>query len=128
MSKSIRIQISIAAFLAFAAVLLGALGAHTLESRLMESGMMSAWRTASLYHIAHALALFALGIWGSSRTLPALATSAFWLWTAGIVCFSGSIYALALGGPSVLGPVTPLGGLLFLSGWVAICAGVWKIK
>ncbi|HLS27590.1 MAG TPA: DUF423 domain-containing protein [Opitutales bacterium] len=128
MPTALRIQIFTAAFFAFAAVLLGALGAHALEPKLMERDMVSAWRTASLYHIAHALALFALGIWGSTKTLPAVARWTFWLWAAGIVCFSGSIYILALGGPSFLGPVTPLGGLLFLSGWVAICAGVWKIK
>jgi len=123
-----RIQISIAAFFAFTAVLLGALGAHALEPKLLERGMVDAWKTASLYHIAHGLALFALGIWNSSRNLPVFASWAFWCWSAGIFCFSGSIYALALGGPSILGPVTPLGGLLFLIGWISLFIGAWKVK
>lgn len=49
-----------------------------------------------------------------------------WLLFAGVVLFSGSLYALSLGGPSWLGPVTPLGGLCFLGGW--LCLGIWSLK
>lgn len=98
------------------AVLLGAAGAHYLQSRLGVRGE-DLWRTAVGYHFWHALA-YSLGAFvaprGRARTL---ALSAFVL---GIVLFSGSLYALALGAPAWLGAVTPLGGLGFVIGWLAL--------
>src|SRR5690625_5068426 len=114
MSIASRIQLTVSAIFAFAAVLLGALGAHALEENLLERGTDSAWDTAALYHITHSLALFAVAIWGSAQRLPKPASWAFGCFVAGIICFSGSIYILSLGGPKVLGPVTPIGGLFFL--------------
>jgi uncharacterized membrane protein YgdD (TMEM256/DUF423 family) len=96
------------------AVVLGAFGAHALNDRLVAAGQLESWRTAVLYQALHALALIALGLMP-----PRLAPAAVgWLFLFGTVCFSGSIYGLALEGPKgVLGPLTPLGGLLLIAGW-----------
>ena len=98
-------------------VVLGAFGAHALKQRL-EPSRLDAWNTAVEYHLLHALALLALGLYASATgrkvTLPAAGFS------AGIALFSGSIYLLALGGPRWLGPVTPLGGLCLIFGWLAL--------
>jgi uncharacterized membrane protein YgdD (TMEM256/DUF423 family) len=108
-----------AAVLGSAGVLLGAFGAHGLEGRVSAEALAS-WRTAVQYHLAHAVALLSLGLFGSasgrSVALPAA------LFAAGILLFSGSIYALVLGGPRWLGPVTPLGGLAFAAGWLSLLA------
>ncbi len=111
-------SISFASFFAFFAVILGAFGAHALKEKLILLGTTEAWETAVLYHFIHSLALFAFGLWGSSRSLPAFFHKAItWSWSVGILLFSGSLYALALGGPKFLGPITPIGGLLFIVGW-----------
>lgn len=92
-------------------VALGAFGAHALQASLEASGHTGTWDTAVLYHLVHAVAVLALGLSGWSGRLVG------WFWLAGIVLFSGSLYALSLGGPGWLGPVTPLGGLAFILGW-----------
>ncbi len=120
MNNFSRLQIALAALFAFTGIATGALGAHALEETLASRNMTGVWETAALYHIVHAVALLALGIWselsGGSRTK----NLAGWLWTAGILSFSGSLYILALGGPKILGPVTPIGGVLLMGGWLAI--------
>lgn len=97
------------------AVLCGAFGAHALTSRLAEA-QLAVWRTAALYHLVHSAALLAVavGLPADRRALPAA------LFAAGIVLFSGSLYALSLGAPRWLGPVTPLGGVAFVLGWLAV--------
>jgi len=110
-------------------VMLGAFGAHALKARLSPAAL-DTWHTAVSYHLIHALALVALGIWlrvglpQAGAAVPVepgrLAALACLLFAAGIVLFSGSLYALALGGPRWLGPVTPLGGLAFIAGWVVL--------
>jgi uncharacterized membrane protein YgdD (TMEM256/DUF423 family) len=123
-----RIALSLAAFFGFTAVMAGALGAHALEGILTEREMLRAWETAVLYHLAHAVVLLGLGVWSTGDKLspPCSRRWATGLIAAGIVLFSGSIYGLALGGPRFLGPVTPLGGLLLLAGWIAILRAAWK--
>lgn len=104
---------TVAALLCGLSVLLGAFAAHGLKPRLGEYGQ-EIWQTGVRYQFLHALALLWLG------TTAARITDAAWvarLWLAGIVLFSGSLYGLALGGGSWLGPLTPLGGLCFLGGW-----------
>ena len=100
--------------MAFLGVALGAFGAHALKTRL-DSGMLQAWNTGVLYHLIHALALFALGLYAKSTGAHIHVTG--WLFFAGIMLFSGSLYALALTGIKPLGAITPLGGLCFLAGW-----------
>ena len=106
-----------AALLGALGVMLGAFGAHGLAARVEPSSLES-WRTAVQYHLIHVLLLLALGLYaqqsGRSIALPA------GLLCVGIVLFSGSIYALVLGGPRWLGPVTPLGGLALILAWLAL--------
>jgi uncharacterized membrane protein YgdD (TMEM256/DUF423 family) len=114
----------------FLAVALGAFGAHGLRSSLANAAdgarRLEVWQTAAHYHLAHAVAL-GLVAYLSSRTSAAAATSAGYLFVAGIVLFSGSLYVLALTGIKVLGAVTPLGGLCFLAGWAAVVWAAWKM-
>ncbi len=103
--------IRIAAALCFLAVALGAFGAHALRSTLETRGMLDVWNKAVLYHFIHAIALFALALYGTTSR------GAWWLLFAGIFLFSGSLYAMALTNLRWLGAVTPFGGLCFLAGW-----------
>ena len=109
--------ILLASLLGAAGVVLGAFGAHGLEQRVGAERLAS-WSTAVDYHLIHALALLALGLFAAATGRPVTPPAA--LFTAGILLFSGSIYALVLGGPSWLGPVTPLGGLCFVAGWLSL--------
>jgi uncharacterized membrane protein YgdD (TMEM256/DUF423 family) len=102
-----------AALLGAAGVALGAFGAHGLRARL-DARALESWETAVRYHLVHAAALLALALSPYAARLHGPG----WLFVAGIVLFSGSLYALALGGPRLLGPVTPLGGLALLAGWL----------
>jgi uncharacterized membrane protein YgdD (TMEM256/DUF423 family) len=105
----------------FCAVLLGALGAHALKPRLLAREALDSWQTAAHYHLAHAVGTLALLAWASARPERAVPLHrAAWCWQAGCLLFAGSIYALALGGPRLLGPITPLGGLAFLAGWALL--------
>jgi len=104
-----------AALLGAAGVALGAFGAHGLRARLDARGL-EVWETAVRYHLVHAVALLALAL----SPYAAQLRTAGWLFAAGIALFSGSLYALALGGPRLLGPVTPLGGLALVAGWLWI--------
>lgn len=108
------IWIRIAGLLGFLGVATGAFGAHLLKSRLSPD-LLAIWQTAVLYHLLHAVALLALALFGKSSGADIrVGAIAF---TAGILVFSGSLYALALSGIRVLGAITPLGGLAFLVGW-----------
>eukprot|EP00929_Paragymnodinium_shiwhaense_P058613 TRINITY_DN29364_c0_g1_i1.p1 TRINITY_DN29364_c0_g1~~TRINITY_DN29364_c0_g1_i1.p1 ORF type:complete len:152 (+),score=20.45 TRINITY_DN29364_c0_g1_i1:56-457(+) len=97
-------------------VAIGAFGAHGLKQYLEKHGRLASFQTGVQYHLLHSIALLALS--AASRKSEWSLTAK--LWTSGIVLFSGSIYGLCLGGPKVLGPVTPMGGLLFIAGWVSL--------
>lgn len=105
-----------------AAVALGAFGAHALRDLLLQRQTVNLWQTAVLYHLVHTVALLALTGWkaDSAGRLPRVIAAAAGCWLGGILLFSGSLYGLALGGPRLLGPVTPVGGLLLLAGWVLV--------
>lgn len=108
--------------LAFLGVALGAFGAHVLRDRVAPADL-EIFETGVRYQIYHALALLASG-WAAARW-PGTATSASgWLFAAGVVVFSGSLYLLVVTGARWLGAVTPLGGLAFLAGWAALLWGV----
>jgi len=111
------------AILAFLAVALGAFGAHKLKT-LVGDEQLAWWETGVHYQLAHALALLILGqrVFFSSGPDPT-AIRVGRLFTIGIVLFSGSLYAMTLGGPRNLGAVTPLGGLAFLGGWACWALG-----
>jgi uncharacterized membrane protein YgdD (TMEM256/DUF423 family) len=120
-----RLALSLAALLLFAAVGLGAFGAHALKARLAPD-MQAVWQTAVQYHAWHALGLLAAGLLMMQRPDAPGASLAAWLFVAGIVLFSGSLYALALSGLRGLGAVTPFGGVAFLAGWLAFAWAAWR--
>ena len=106
-------------------VTLGAFGAHLLKTTLEARNSTASWKTAVNYQLLHAVAILALSTASTTTTTdnkdpPKNYSTTINLWTAGIVLFSGSIYGLSLGGPRILGPVTPLGGLLLIGGWLAL--------
>lgn len=106
------------AVLGFLGVAAGAFGAHALRARLSVD-LLEVFETAARYQMYHALALIAAG-WVAGRWPGGAATASGWLFVAGTVLFSGSLYLLALTGTRWLGAVTPLGGLAFLGGWAAL--------
>jgi uncharacterized membrane protein YgdD (TMEM256/DUF423 family) len=118
-----RTFLILAAVYGFAAVALGAFGAHGLQGFLerVEDGARRAewWSTAAHYHLAHALAL-GLVAWVATRYPGAASSVAGWCFAAGVLVFSGTLYAMTLTGARWLGAVTPVGGLLLLAGWVAV--------
>ena len=97
------------------AVLLGAFGAHALRN-VLDTHASDLWHTAVSYHFWHALALAlaAFAAHGRARSVAMLA------YVLGIVVFCGSLYALALGAPRWFGAITPLGGVAFIVGWIAL--------
>jgi uncharacterized membrane protein YgdD (TMEM256/DUF423 family) len=111
-----RTFLLIGAVLGFLGVAFGAFGAHALRSRL-SADMLAVFETAVRYQMYHVFAILivaaAIGHIGNARML----VIAGWCFTAGVVLFSGSLYALALTGTSVLGAITPFGGLFLLAGW-----------
>jgi uncharacterized membrane protein YgdD (TMEM256/DUF423 family) len=113
-----RTFLLIGAVSAFLAVGLGAFGAHGLRGRLSPE-MLSVFETGVRYHMYHALALVLTAL-VMGRMSGWLVRAAGWCFTAGIALFSGSLYLLALTGVTVLGAITPLGGLAFLAGWACL--------
>ena len=103
---------------ALVAVALGAFGAHALRDRLSPD-LLVIFETGVRYHFYHALALFAAA-YAAARWPEGAATITGWLFIAGIVLFSGSLYLLALTNTRWLGAITPLGGLAFIAGWVTL--------
>jgi uncharacterized membrane protein YgdD (TMEM256/DUF423 family) len=118
-----------AGILGLTGVALGAMGAHALKAALEERGMLEAWETASRYHLFHAVALLGAAAW-SRAAAPGpgerLFVWAAWAWCLGVALFSGSLYWLALGGPRWLGPVTPLGGLALMTGWLLLAIAAFR--
>jgi len=110
-----RTFFGLGAVLAFLGVALGAFGAHGLRGTLSAQDMAT-FEAGVRYQLVHALALLAVA-WASTRWPGATVHAAGWLFVAGTVVFSGSLYVLVLTGPRWLGAVTPLGGVCFLLGW-----------
>lgn len=120
--------ITMGAFFALLAVAFGAFGAHALKGSL-PANMLAAYQTGVQYQFFHALALLLVAVFlqfnsGGERFLQLSGK----LFAAGIILFSGSLYALALGGPAWLGPVTPLGGLCFLAAWAMLVMAGLKMN
>jgi uncharacterized membrane protein YgdD (TMEM256/DUF423 family) len=113
-----RLFFALGACSAFLAVAAGAFGAHALRVRL-PADLLGIFETAARYQMYHALGLIAVA-WAASRWPGALPQWAGWLFVAGTVLFSGSLYALALSGVRWLGAITPLGGVAFLVGWACL--------
>jgi uncharacterized membrane protein YgdD (TMEM256/DUF423 family) len=100
------------------AVATGAFGAHALRDVLDEHAL-AIWRTAVDYQFWHALALLAVGVLAQLRVTTTLRVATF-AFVIGIALFCGSLYALALGAPHWTGAITPLGGVAFIAGWLAL--------
>jgi uncharacterized membrane protein YgdD (TMEM256/DUF423 family) len=117
--------------LGFLGVALGAFGAHGLQRRLAPlpdfAKRMEWWHTAAQYQLIHALAV-ALAAWLASRAPGGASTVAGWCFVAGIVLFSGSLYAMTVTGVRTLGAVTPFGGLAFLAGWACVVFAALRLR
>ncbi len=107
-------------------VALGAFGAHGLKSRV-EADLLAVFETGVRYHLYHALALLAVG-WAATRWPGSAVAAAGWLFLTGIVVFSGSLYLMTLTGARWLGAITPLGGLSFILGWVALAVAALRAR
>jgi uncharacterized membrane protein YgdD (TMEM256/DUF423 family) len=119
-----RAFVVLGAFSALVAVGLGAFGAHGLRSRLVPD-MLATFEIGVRYQMYHALALLAVA-WASTRWPGGAVNAAGWLFVAGTLVFSGSLYVLSLTGQRWLGAVTPLGGACFLAGWLALAWGALR--
>jgi len=119
-----RLFFTLGSVSAFVAVGLGAFAAHGLKTRL-DADLLAVFEVGVRYQMYHAFALLAVG-WTQTRWPGDLATAAGWLFVAGTLLFSGSLYALSLSGLRWLGAVTPVGGLLFLAGWLCLAWAAWK--
>lgn len=119
-----RLFVTLAGILGATGVAAGAFGAHALRERL-GADLLRVWNTGAEYHLVHAVALLGVA-WVAQRHPGAAAQTAGWAMVAGVVLFSGSLYALALSGVRVLGAITPLGGVAFIVGWLALAFAAWR--
>jgi uncharacterized membrane protein YgdD (TMEM256/DUF423 family) len=115
MNRALQLRLFGALF-ALSGVILGAFGAHALQDILVERDSVATWDTAVHYQMWHALALILISLIDEQTTSRLPGGRCFII---GTLLFSGSLYALALGGPRWLGPITPLGGLCLIIGWGA---------
>ncbi|MCB2198356.1 DUF423 domain-containing protein [bacterium] len=122
--KRARLYLLIGAVNGFLAVALGAFAAHGLRE-ILDATHLNTFETGVRYQMIHALALIGTGLL-LRQPASRLLSLAGWAFLIGIILFSGSLYWLALGGPSWLGPVTPLGGLSFLLGWALLAIGSFQ--
>ncbi len=106
------------------AVGFGAFGAHGLEGRV-SADRLATFETGVRYQMYHALALLALAV-AAPILRSSLIAAAGWLFTTGIVLFSGSLYVLVLAGIPMMGAVTPLGGVAFIAGWLCLVAAALR--
>ncbi len=119
-----RLFAALGATSALMAVAAGAFGAHGLRARLPPE-LLIAFDTGVRYQMYHALALLFVA-WATTRWPVPSIRAAGWLFVAGTIVFSGSLYLFAWTGARFLGAVTPVGGLAFLGGWLALAVGVWR--
>jgi uncharacterized membrane protein YgdD (TMEM256/DUF423 family) len=107
-------------------VVLGAFGAHALRAKLAPD-LLAVWQTAVQYHFWHALALAAIGLAAIHLPTSAPLRWSGWLMVAGLVLFSGSLYALALSGARWLGAITPFGGTAWIAAWLLFAWAVARV-
>ena len=119
-----RVFVGLGAIIAAVGVAAGAFGAHALADSVTPE-RIDVFETAARYHQVHALAIIAVGLiaanWPSSRV-----NAAGYLFLAGVVLFSGSLYVLVLTDTAWLGAVTPLGGVALIAGWCFLAWGAWQ--
>lgn len=117
-----RLFFILGALSALVSVASGAFGAHALRARLSPE-LLGVFETGARYQMYHALGLLGVA-WAANRWPGPLVHWAGWLFVAGTVLFSGSLYLLALTGARWLGAVTPLGGVAFLGGWLCLALSI----
>jgi uncharacterized membrane protein YgdD (TMEM256/DUF423 family) len=122
----VKLFIILGAILGGLSVAAGAFGAHALRAQL-EPRMLEVFETAARYQMYHALGLFGAA-WLYQQTESQAAQVAGWAFLAGILLFSGSLYAMALTGVRALGAITPIGGIAFLVGWGALAVAALKLR
>jgi uncharacterized membrane protein YgdD (TMEM256/DUF423 family) len=126
-----RILFAMSGVLGALGVLFGAFGAHGLRAHLdaLPDGALRRgwWETGAHYHLIHALAIAVAG-YLASRTGSAAATISGFSFALGVLLFCGSLYAMTITGVRSLGAVTPIGGLLFIAGWVSLAVSAWDLK
>lgn len=122
-----RLFLAFAAISGFVAVALGAFGAHGLKPRLSPS-LMSAFETGVQYQFYHTLALLGLALLMQRLGEKTLLLAVGYLFMAGIILFSGSLYFLTFGGPRWLGPITPVGGVTFLLAWSLLFFAILRYR
>ena len=106
------------------AVALGAFGAHALKTRL-DADLLAVFETGVRYQMFHAFALLVTA-WACTRWPGSAINASGWLFLAGTLLFSGSLYVLSLSGVRWLGAITPLGGLAWLAGWACLAWGAYS--
>ncbi len=122
-----KVTLAIGAISGAIAVMLGAFGAHAFKPYLAETGRLETFELAVRYLFYHTFAILIAGVvqgWFNSRLVRA-APVAF---LSGIVLFSGSLLALCFSGPAWVVSITPFGGVLFITGWLLLSAGILKAK
>ena len=121
-----RVFVGLGSLSAGLAVALGAFAAHGLRSRISPEALQT-FETGARYQMYHALALLAVA-WAATRWPGGAVSTAGWLFVAGTLLFSGSLYLLAVTGLRVLGAITPFGGLAFILGWLALAWAAWAAR
>jgi len=119
--------LTVAALNGFIAVALGAFAAHGLKASL-SADMLNTFQTGVQYHMYHALALFGVGVLTLQFPFNGLLRTSGFLFLAGIILFSGSLYALSLSGIRWLGAITPIGGVMFLAGWAVLALAMFNLR
>ena len=119
-----RVFFVIGALFALLGVAAGALGSHTLKSR-MDAEMLSIFEVGVRYQMYHAFALIAAA-WAQAKWPSKIGVTGGWLFVAGTILFSGSLYLLSASSIRWLGVLTPFGGLAFMGGWVCIAWAAWR--
>jgi len=127
MSPMAKLWLTVGSVGMLLAVAMGAFGAHALKKTLTPD-LMAIYETAVHYHVYHALGLIAIGLLALHLPATALLRWAGVLMAAGLVLFSGSLYALSLSGIRWLGAITPIGGTAFLAAWSLLAAAVMRAE
>ena len=122
-----KLILSIAALCGALAVGLGAFGAHALKAKLEAADRLSTYQTAVQYHFLHTIVLLIIGLLMYKIQSNWLNYSAYMM-IAGLLFFSGSLYALCLSGVKWLGAITPIGGVFFILGWLFMFIAIYKTR
>jgi len=119
-----RLFFALGSLSGFLGVALGAFAAHALKGSL-DADLLATFEVGVRYQMYHSFALLAVG-WAHTRWPGAIVAASGWLFVAGTVLFSGSLYALSMSGARWLGAITPIGGCALLAGWLCLAWAVWR--